>query len=63
MDESDINAADAPSGEFEGGSELSSSDKAGDPSRRPPPARAEPRRPKGANSVNHETDAEDDENS
>jgi hypothetical protein len=61
IDESDINAADAPSGEFEGDSELSSCDKAGDPSRPPPPARAEPRRPEGAISMNHETDAEDDD--
>ncbi|PZR88694.1 MAG: cobaltochelatase subunit CobT [Hyphomicrobiales bacterium] len=45
MDESEIDAADAPTGESKGDAELSPSGEGGDPSRPPPPSRAEPRSP------------------
>ena len=44
MDESEIDA-DVPTGECEGDAELSPSGEGGDPSRPPPPSRAEPRGP------------------
>jgi cobaltochelatase CobT len=45
MDEREIDAADAPTGESKGDAELSPSGEGGDPSRPPPPSRAEPRSP------------------
>ncbi|MGB6177396.1 MAG: cobaltochelatase subunit CobT, partial [Methylocella sp.] len=45
MDEREIDAADAPTGESTGDAELSPSGEGGDPSRPPPPSRAEPRSP------------------
>jgi cobaltochelatase CobT len=45
MDESEIDAADAPTGESKGDAEFSPSGEGGDPSRPPPPSRAEPRSP------------------
>ncbi|MFZ0496150.1 MAG: cobaltochelatase subunit CobT, partial [Methylocella sp.] len=45
MDEREIDAADAPTGESTGDAELSLSGEGGDPSRPPPPSRAEPRSP------------------
>ncbi len=45
MDGSEIDAADAPTGEFEGDAELNPSGEGGDPGRPHPPARAEPRGP------------------
>jgi cobaltochelatase CobT len=45
MDEREIDAADAPTGESKGDAELSSAGEGGDPSRPPPPSRAEPRGP------------------
>jgi cobaltochelatase CobT len=42
MEESEIDAADAPTGEFDGVAELSASEEAGDPRRPQPPPRAEP---------------------
>jgi cobaltochelatase CobT len=43
MEESEIDAADAPTGEFDEEAELSASEEAGDPRRPQPPPRAEPR--------------------
>ena len=44
-EEHETDTADAPTGESEGDAELSPSSEAGDPSRPPPPSRAEPRGP------------------
>jgi cobaltochelatase CobT len=45
LDEREIDAADAPTGESTGDAELRPSSDGGDPTRRPPPSRAEPRGP------------------
>jgi cobaltochelatase CobT len=45
MEESEIDAADAPAGEFEGEGELSAAEEAGDMRRQQPPPRTEPRGP------------------
>ncbi len=45
LDEREMDAADAPTGESKGDAEFSPSSDGGDPARRPPPSRAEPRTP------------------
>ncbi len=45
LDEREMDAADAPTGESKGDAEFSPSSDGGDPTRRPPPSRAEPRTP------------------